>query len=168
MGFPETMRRYALAGLVAFAALSSAASFSAAYADDNFPGPPGVITLTGKCAKLVVGKVDATKDCKGELASVTLINGRVTFIFTSQGKMLGFEGDGTAIKPASNGNARLPLSLVATGVGTKMTGQVKAAGFCTFGNPYGGKATVIECTAESKDSTFTGSFRTNGKQPKRK
>ena len=116
---------------------------------------------------LVVAKFDATKGCKNELASVTLANGTVTFIFTSDGKALGFQGDGSGIKPASNGNARLPLSLVTTGVGNKMTGQVKVAGFCTFGNPYAGKPFAIECTAESKDSSFTGSFRSGGKLVKK-
>jgi hypothetical protein len=144
------------------------ASATAAGAAENFPGAPGVATLGGKCAKLVVGKVDATKGCKSELASVTLTNGTVTFIFTSGGKMLGFQGDGTAIKAASNGNARLPLNLVSTGVGKQMTGQVKVAGTCTFGNPYGGKPIAIECTAESKDSAFAGSFRTSGTPPVQK
>ncbi|MBB3564730.1 hypothetical protein FHX06_006095 [Rhizobium sp. BK512] len=153
---------------LAIAAFSTLTFAAAAQADDNFPGAPGVIALGGKCQKLVVAKFDATKGCKGELASVTLVNGTVTFIFTSDGKLLGFQGDGKGIKPASNGNARLPLSLVTTGVGNKMTGEVKVAGFCTFGNPYAGKPMAIECTAESKDSAFTGSFRTSGKAPTRK
>lgn len=134
----------------------------------TFPGGPGAIVLSGKCAKLVVGKLDASKGCKAELASVTGPDGTVTFIFTSEGKALGFAGDGKTIKPASNGNVRLALNLVVSGAGTTMTGQVKAAGTCTFGNPYGGKPIVIECSAESKDSTFTGSFRTDGKTPKKK
>lgn len=154
--------------VIAVTALSAVAFASGAdAASQNFPSA-GVTTLAGKCAKLVVGKVDASKGCKGELASVGLPNGQVTFIFTSGGKMLGFQGDGTAIKAASNGNARIPLNLVTTGVGEKMTGQVKVAGTCTFGNPYSGKPVAIECTAESKDTTFTGSFSTSGKAPKQK
>jgi hypothetical protein len=62
----------------------------------------------------------------------------------------------------------MPLNLVVTGVGQKMTGQVKVAGTCTMGNPYGGTPVAIECSAESKDTAFTGSFRTNGKAPKQK
>jgi hypothetical protein len=157
-----------LATLAAASLLAATLTATADAASQNFPGAPGALTLAGKCAKLVVGKVDATKGCEAELASVTLVNGQVTFIFTSGGKMLGFQGDGTAIKPASNGNARMPLNLVVTGVGQKMTGQVKVAGTCTMGNPYGGKPIDIECTAESKDTAFTGSFRTNGKAPKQK
>ncbi|MBB4191522.1 hypothetical protein GGE45_001052 [Rhizobium aethiopicum] len=155
-----------VAGLVA-AVLALPAAAAPASPPETFPGAPGVITLSGKCARLVVAKFDATKGCKNELASVTLANGSVTFIFTSDGKALGFQGDGSGIKPASNGNARLPLSLVTTGVGNKMTGQVKVAGFCTFGNPYAGEPIAIECTAESKDSSFTGSFRTGGKLVKK-
>ena len=137
-------------------------------AAQTFPGGPGAIVLSGTCAKLVVGQLDASKNCKAELASVTAPDGTVTFIFTSQGKMLGFSGDGKAIKAASNGNVRLPLSLVVSGAGTTVTGQVKAAGTCTFGNPYGGKQMVVECSAQSKDSHFTGSFRTDGKTPKKR
>jgi hypothetical protein len=136
-------------------------------APQNFPGAPGALTLAGKCAKLVVGKVDATKECQGEIASVTLINGQVTLIFTSGGKMLGFQGDGTKITPAA-GSVSLPLSLVVTGVGQKMTGQVKVTGSCTMGNPYDGKPVAIECTAKSADTAFAGHFRTNGKAPKQK
>jgi hypothetical protein len=157
--------------LLTLAAASLAATTlasAAGAAPQNFPGAPGALTLGGKCAKLVVGKIDATKGCQGELASVTLVNGQVTFIFTSDGKMLGFQGDGTAIKPASNGNVRLPLSLVVTGVGQKLTGQVKVAGTCTMGNPYDGKPVAIECTAESRDTAFAGSFKTNGKAPTQK
>jgi hypothetical protein len=156
------MRTAGLPLAAALIALSSQASLA-----QTFPGAPGATVLGGKCAKLVVGKLDASKGCKGELASVTTPTGAVTFIFTSEGKMLGFVGDGKSIKPASNGNARFPLSEVVSGVGKTMTGQVKAAGTCTFGNPYDGKPTAIECTAETKDTKFTGSFRTDGKPPKK-
>jgi hypothetical protein len=134
----------------------------------NFPGPPGLTTLEGKCAKLVVGKLDASKGCVGQLGSVTAPDGTVTIIFTSEGKMLGFQGDGRVIRPASDGNVRMPVNTVSSGVATKMTGEVKATGFCTFGNPYAGKPIAIECTAQAKGAAFTGSFRTDGKQPKHK
>lgn len=148
--------------------LIAAPAFAASPAPQTFPGGPGAIVLAGKCTKLVVGKLDASKNCKAELASVTAPNGTVTFIFTSEGKMLGFAGDGKTIKPAANGNVRLSLNQVVSGAGKTMTGEVKAAGTCTFGNPYAGKAIVIECSAESKDSKFTGSFRTVGDQPSKK
>jgi hypothetical protein len=77
-----------LATLAAASLLAATLTTAADAAPQNFPGAPGALTLTGKCAKLVVGKVDATKGCEGELASVTLVNGQVTFIFTSGGKML--------------------------------------------------------------------------------
>ncbi len=157
------MRTVSLALVTTLVALSAGAASA-----QTFPGGPGAIVLAGKCAKLVVGKLDATKGCKNELASVTAPNGTVTFIFTSQGKALGFAGDGKTIKAASNGNVRLALNMVVSGAGTTMTGQVKAAGTCTFGNPYSGKPIVIECSAESKDSKFTGSFRTGGGAPAKK
>lgn len=147
---------YVLAALTLIAADASA---------QNFPGAPGLIKLQGKCAKLVVGKIDASKGCTGELGTVTSPDGTVTFIFTSQGKMLGFGGDGRTVRSSGAGTARLVLNSVSTGVGTKMTGEVDVTGFCTFGNPYSGKPVAIECSAKSKDTAFNGSFKTSGKAP---
>ncbi len=154
--------------LTAGALLSASLAHAAGATTQNFPGAPGALTLSGRCSKLVVGKVDASKACVNELASVTLINGQVTFIFTAGDKMLGFQGDGTKIKLASEGNVSLPLNLVVTGAGQKMTGQVKVTGSCTMGNPYGGKPVSIECTAKSTDTAFSSTFKTNGKAPKAK
>ncbi|WP_337268188.1 hypothetical protein [Oryzifoliimicrobium ureilyticus] len=134
-------------------------------AEKNFPGAPGVLTLAGKCSKLLVAKLDATKQCQNQLASVTLPNGRVTFIFNAGGKLLGFEGDGTSIKADAAGKASLPLSLVTTGVAGRMSGQVKVTGTCTFGNPYSGKPVAVQCSAKSTDSSFAANFDTNGKAP---
>lgn len=131
----------------------------------NFPGAPGLIKLEGKCGKLVVGKLDASKGCAGELGTVTSPDGTVTFIFTSQGKMLGFGGDGRTVRSSGSGMARLVLNSVSTGVGTKMTGEVDVTGSCSFGNPYSGKPVAIECSAKSKDTAFTGTFKTSGKVP---
>lgn len=154
------------ASLVTAAALTALAGAASA---QSFPGAPGgILVLDGKCSKLVVAKLDATKNCKGELASVTMPNGAVTFIFTADGKMLGFEGDGRAIAPASDGNVRFPVHVVSSAVGTKITDQVEAAGFCTFGNPFAGQPTAVECSAKNKTANFTGSFRTSGKPPHKK
>jgi hypothetical protein len=154
--------------LAAGALLSASMAQAAGEPQQNFPGAPGALTLAGQCSKLVVGKVDASKACVNELASVTLVNGQVTFIFTASGKMLGFQGDGTKIKPGTAGNVSLPLTMIVTGAGQKMTGQVKVSGSCTMGNPYGGKPVTIECTAKSTDTAFSSSFKTNGKAPKQK
>lgn len=156
-----------------FASLATAAALTIALASaasaQSFPGAPGgVLVLDGKCSKLVVAKLDASKSCKGELASVTMPNGMVTFIFSAGGKMLGFEGDGRAIAPASGGSVRFPVHMVSSAVGSKITGQVEAAGFCTFGNPFAGQPTAVECSAKNKDANFTGSFRTSGKPPHKK
>lgn len=154
--------------LTAGALLSASLAYAAGDTQQTFPGAPGALTLAGRCSKLVVGKIDASKPCVNELASVTLVNGQVTLIFTAEGKMLGFQGDGTKIKPASNGNVTMPLTMVVTGAGQKMTGQVKVTGSCTMGNPYDGKPVMIECAAKSTDTSFASSFKTNGKAPKQK
>lgn len=152
-----------------FAATAALAALANSASAQSFPGAPGgILVVEGKCSKLVVAKLDASKNCKGELASVTLPNGVVTFIFTADGKMLGFEGDGRAIAPASNGSVRFPVHLVSSAVGAKITDQVEAAGFCTFGNPFAGQPTAVECSAKNKTANFTGSFRTSGKPPHRK
>lgn len=138
---------------------------AAGAAEQNFPGP-GLAIVDGKCSKLVVGKLDASKNCKAEIASVTAPDGTVTFIFSADGKMLGFQGDGRTIKAGEKkGTAQLPIEVVSTGAGNKMTGQVEAKGTCTFANPYSGKPVAIECSAKSTAATFTGSFKSNGKPP---
>jgi hypothetical protein len=140
----------------------------AAAATQNFPGP-GLAVVEGKCSKLVVGKLDATKGCKAEIASVTGPDGSVTFIFTSGGKMLGFQGNGRGIKPGTKkGTAQLPIDIISTGVGNKMGGQVDAKGVCTFESPYSGKPASIECSAKSTELSFTGSFLSSGKPPRSK
>jgi hypothetical protein len=93
----------------------------------------------------------------------------VTFIFTSGGKMLGFQGNGKGIKPGNQkGTAQLPIDIISTGAGNKMSGQVEAKGTCTFANPYAGKPIAIECSAKSPEMSFNGSFTSDGKAPRHK
>lgn len=148
-------------GLTALVATSAAAA-------DNFPSQ-GVTVVSGKCAKLVVGKLDASKGCEGQIASVTGPDGSVTFIFTSGGKMLGFQGNGKGIKAGNQkGTAQLPIDAISTGAGNKMAGRVEAKGSCTFSDPYAGKPVAIQCTAKSTEMSFNGSFTSDGKKPRHK
>jgi hypothetical protein len=148
-------------GLTALAATSAGAV-------DDFPSK-GVTVVSGKCSKLMVGKVDASKGCKAEIASVTGPDGSVTFIFTSGGKMLGFQGNGKGIKAGSQkGTAQLPIDVISTGAGNKISGKVEAKGACTFANPYAGKPIAIECSAKSTEMSFNGSFTSDGKAPRHK
>lgn len=141
---------------------------TSAGAVENFPSQ-GVTVVSGKCSKLVVGKLDASKGCKAEIASVTTLDGTVTFIFTSGGKMLGFQGNGKGIKPGSQkGTAQLPIDIISTGAGNKMAGRVEAKGACTFANPYAGKPIAIECSAKSTEMSFNGNFTSDGKAPRHK
>jgi len=141
---------------------------TSAGAVENFPSQ-GVTVVSGKCSKLVVGKLDASKGCKAEIASVTGPDGSVTFIFTSGGKMLGFQGNGKGIKPGSEkGTAQLPIDVISTGAGSKISGQVEAKGTCTFANPYAGKPIAIQCSAKSTEMSFNGSFTSDGKTPRHK
>ncbi|NTF43243.1 hypothetical protein [Rhizobium rhizogenes] len=148
-------------GLTALAATSAAAV-------ENFPAQ-GVTVVSGKCTKLVVGKLDASKGCVGQLGTVTGADGSVAFLFTSGGKMLGFEGNGKGIKPGSQkGTAQLPIDVISTGQGEKISNKIAAKGTCTFANPYAGKPVVIECSAKSPEMSFNGSFTSDGKAPKHK
>ncbi|NTJ65474.1 hypothetical protein G6M50_17665 [Agrobacterium rhizogenes] len=148
-------------GLTVLAATSAGAV-------DDFPSK-GVTVIGGKCSKLVVGKLDASKGCKAEIASVTGPDGSVTFIFTSGGKMLGFQGNGKGIKAGGQkGTAQLPIDVISTGAGNKISGKVEAKGTCTFANPYAGKPVAIECSAKSTEMSFNGSFTSDGKAPRHK
>ena len=74
--------------------------------------------------------------------------------------------DGRGIKPGEKkGTAQLPIEVISTGAGNKMTGQVGAKGTCTFANPYAGKPVAIECSAKSTELSFAASFLSNGKPP---
>ncbi|MBN8949538.1 MULTISPECIES: hypothetical protein [unclassified Rhizobium] len=153
---------------IAFGLATLVATQAAAAAVENFP-TQGATVVSGKCSKLVVGKLDASKGCKPELASVTAPDGSVTFIFTSGGKMLGFRGNGKGIKPGSQkGTAQLPIDAIATGAGNNISNQVAAKGSCTFANPYAGKPIAIQCTAKSPEMSFNGSFTSDGKAPRHK
>jgi hypothetical protein len=139
-----------------------------AVAAQSFPSP-GVAVVAGKCSKLVVGKFDASKGCKAEVASVTGPDGSVTFVFSSGGKLLGFHGNGRQIKRGGKqGAAQLPLDAVSTGTGDQMAGHVPVTGTCSFANPYSGKPVTIQCSAKSAEMSFAGSFQSNGKPPRSK
>ncbi|MFK0161906.1 hypothetical protein [Rhizobium sp. NPDC090279] len=141
---------------------------TSATAVENFPAQ-GVTVVSGKCSKLVVGKLDASKGCKAELASVTGPDGSVAFVFTSGGKMLGFEGNGRGIKSGSQkGTAQLPVDVISTGQGDKVSNKIEAKGTCIFANPYAGKPIAIECTAKSPQMSFNASFMSDGKTPRHK
>jgi len=150
------------------AVASAALLLSTAAMAQDAPVGTGVSMMDGRCSKLTLGKDDATAQCKNQLGNVTLPDGSVTFIFTTKDKMVGFQGDGTAIKPNADGSVNLPLGNVSVGSGPKDMKQTKVSGACVFSNPYSGKPAGVKCSAKSKSGSFAATFLSNGKPPRAK
>ena len=63
-------------------------------ASANDPGAPGVSIATGSCDSLIMSADDHTAECDARLASVTLRDGTVMFIFTANLIPIAFSGNG--------------------------------------------------------------------------
>lgn len=131
-----------------------------AFAGD--PGAPGTAIATGNCSRLVTGGKDRSAGCRGEIASRTLPDGTVFFIFSDAESMVAFSGDGRLARGRDRA-AVLPIAFVAVGrVSSNST--MPAKGECVFGDPFKGKAR-IDCSAQTETGRFVGSFVTDGRQP---
>jgi len=124
----------------------------------NDPGSPGIGVLRGTCLKLVSAK--GKERCQGEVASVVLDDGSVTFIFTGSNGKIGFRGNGQAVRPGRGGLAILPVFFVMIG-----NDGYPAPGSCTYSDPFSGKAATVECSVQSTVGKVEGSFRSNGQPP---
>jgi len=124
----------------------------------NNPGTPGIGVLRGTCLKLA--SPNGKGRCKGEVASVVLDDGSVTFIFTGSNGKIGFRGNGQAVRPRRDGAAILPVFFVMIG-----DDGYPAPGSCTYSDPFSGRPATIECSVESTVGKVEGSFRSNGQPP---
>lgn len=129
----------------------------------NNPGRAGVAIARGSCAAVVVaGK--KLPNCRPELASVTLADGTIQFIFTAGGQRYSFSGHGSAITGGQN-SMRLPVSFIAVGKGGADVEVIRAKGSCQSGNPYSGKPVKVHCSASSRFGQIAATFITNGQPP---
>ncbi len=124
----------------------------------NSPGAPGIAILRGACLKL--SSANREERCKNEVASVTLDDGSVTFIFSSSNRKIGFRGNGRAVRPLTGGDAILPVFFVMVG-----NEGSPASGDCRFSDPFSGAVATVECSVQSKFGEIKGMFRSNGQPP---
>lgn len=149
--------------LVIFFAFSSPPAISQTQNDELY-------SLSGKCTKFINRKNDVTRHCLSKLASFTLKNGRVGFIFTiGSYATFQFSGSGQHQEKISKNATGQPLdrvtfTLLGMGNKTKPNILLVQRGACAYSNPYIGIATVI-CEAKTKLGTFSAAFETDGQPP---
>jgi hypothetical protein len=125
-----------------------------------------MMTLTGKCQKLVIGQHDFSKFCQGKLINSAHKNGRVGFYFLFGGtSTVTFSGTDRPNPTPDTDEIRIDLALLNIGTDSQGTSRQSAKGKCSYGNPYKGKMTV-KCAGTLKDGMkFSAVFRTDGRPP---
>jgi hypothetical protein len=133
----------------------------------NDPGSPGTMVAKGECSRLITVGDDYTAKCDPHSASVTRADGTIVFVFSVEGTPVGFSGDGHSVGPAGFGDAmKLPVDLVAIRQDAGIQ-RLKADGWCVFGNPYAGPASIW-CVAITEGGPFVATFKTDGSPPEAK
>lgn len=132
----------------------------------NNPGRPGTMIIRGVCSKLVAGGKEYSSHCTGEVASVTNADGTISFIFSADGTMVAFSGNGREVKPAEGGIAILPVSFVAVRLADQTPEMVPASGQCRFTDPYRPKPALVDCSASTARGSAEGLFRSDGMPPR--
>jgi hypothetical protein len=131
-----------------------------------------VATMNGHCTRLIFGGHDATPACDPIVTNSFHKDSRTGFTFTvgasAVGAVITFSGMGQQqVKDTANVVTQ-PLDTVIftliIGTGTLPPNEAKAAGICTYSNPYAGPSTVT-CTAHTSDGVFEASFISDGKEP---
>lgn len=126
-----------------------------------------IATMDGQCSRLLVGGKDASKACGPKVLNTVYKTGRVAFTFVAGDlATVTFGGMGQQQVKDSADVASQPLdNVVFTLIGTGTApNKVKAAGVCTYSNPYVGPSRIT-CSAHTAQGVFAGSFVSNGRTP---
>ncbi len=144
-------------GLVALTTVPAAASDDAKF--------PQVMTLSGTCLKLILGKRDATGQCKGVIVNAAYASGASSFMFVvADTAIVSFYGkDNKAVGDNAVINVD-HVTVTAVGDPKAKPVTVSAEGQCTYTNPYAGPSHV-DCSARAVGMDFTASFVSDGKPP---
>jgi len=123
-------------------------------------------TMNGRCTSLTFAGKDGSKACQPKVVNSVHTDGRVGFTFlVGDIAVITFSGVAPQVKDTAN-IATQPLDTVIftlTGMGTPPN-DLKAAGVCTFSNPYAGPS-KINCTAHTSNGIFRATFVSDGKEP---
>jgi len=125
-----------------------------------------VATMNGTCSHLVYGGRDGSKACVPKVVNDVHKDGRTGFTFlVGDIAVITFSGVAPQVKDDAN-TVTQPLDevvLTLTGPGAAPK-TVKAAGSCTYTNPYAGPGKV-DCTAHTSQGSFEASFVSDGQTP---
>jgi hypothetical protein len=124
-----------------------------------------VVTMEGRCEKLVIAGVDITQNCKEKLTN-TVIGTRTSFDFAAwDGQQLSFAGSGAQQEATEVTEQLQPINLVTPGQSNKegiVRSPAPGVGSCKFSSPEPGK-TQIACEATSQGKAYAGTFITDSK-----
>jgi hypothetical protein len=125
-----------------------------------------VATMNGTCSHLVFGGRDGSKSCVPKVVNDVHTDGRTGFTFlVGNSAVVTFSGVAPQVKDDPN-TVTQPLDevvLTLTGPGAAPK-TIKAAGACTYTNPYAGPGKV-DCTARTSQGSFAAVFVSDGQTP---
>jgi len=124
-----------------------------------------VVTMEGRCEKLVIAGQDITQNCKEKLTN-TVAGPRTSFDFSAwDGQTLSFAGSGAQQEATELTEQLQPINLVTPGRSNKegiVRSPAPGVGSCKFSSPEPGK-TQIACEANSQGKSYAGIFITDTK-----
>jgi hypothetical protein len=125
-----------------------------------------MVSVTGRCQKLVVGGQSYTKDCQPKLVNVSYPNGRLGFWFLLPKKsILSFSGPSLPNPTPNTGESIVDQVVFQLGGSSTPTSNDPAQGRCTYANPI--KPMTIRCQGVMRGGVkFLAIFRTDGKPPR--
>ena len=129
-------------------------------------GLAAIATLTGTCERLVVAGEEKTDGCRAMIGNTIYRTGRSGFTFFvdgDSGLVLTFSGADSA---AEGDQATIVLDkIVFTPTGPlQETTVLRAAGRCTYTNPYIGPSRV-DCSASTESGRYSATFISDGRPP---
>lgn len=125
-----------------------------------------IVDVHGFCDRFIAYDKDVTDRCDDKVANAEYSDGRNSFYFTSSDGVLvvTFSGEGKRQIHQGADVVVQPLDLILANFQGQIS-RIKAVGTCKFTNPYKGKASII-CDADTPQGQFSGSFKTDGSEPK--
>ena len=122
-----------------------------------------LVTMNGKCHKLVLGGENASEICKPTVLNVTYANGKSSFMFVAEGLgIISFYGTDSSAK----GNKAV-ITVEQTTLKLEMANSpttAPATGTCSYTNPYTGPS-LVQCSAVAAGEIFQATFVSDGSKP---
>ncbi|TFF19858.1 hypothetical protein E3C22_19530 [Jiella endophytica] len=128
--------------------------------------PSSMMTMSGRCDKLLVGGHDMTRFCEGKILSTAYPSGRVGFYFVLRnGAIVTFSGND--VPNPTPQTDRLFIDKLITNLGDGIpSASEPAIGSCDYSNPYAGKPAFVRCIGKgAAGEPFRASFTTDGRPP---